>query len=1047
MLKNNLLKIGGAVFVFMFVLSSVAYAAAETWTESGLSIYQTDINKNVGIGTVAPGYEIHGVSNQATADPFVFEGFNGAGNERDIFTIKSSDYLAGYQDESSFLKVIASGTWHKDAVGSSLVELTYSGILPTEADDRQFYILGRTQDEGAVNWGISITDADFWTKGDINGGATGIDCGGTSDPCFNNPTFHIAASGDSYFNGGNVGIRTSSPTEALDVSGNIKASGTICDSTGCISSASPSQWTTSGSDIYYNSGNVGIGTTSPSYPLQIRREGGAGAMGITIDNVGGSTNRDIQYIPVPDDPAASAGQAFYYNDSSGTHLGSYLSSSGYFGIGTTSPGSKLSIAEGTDGGTDYEFIRMQIASDAGAYHTIKSSFNGMTTSQNRITFNMLKGSDTGGGHTDVMTLRGDGNVGIGTTSPGEKLEVAGKISSSNDLIIGYGDSAGARDARFLYNPRGSSYQPSGALYTNGISGARGFSFWTSGVGIESGSTSGTPLEYDGFNLLLLQNEYGNVGIGTTSPGDKLHVVGNIRMDSSAANNIRFANNASNTGGMVWGSTSYSSYYSRIYDDSQLYISSDDNIIFSDIDTTTGANGTEWMRITSGNVGIGTSSPTEKLYVSGNIYATGTICGSGGCAGSGGGGGISGSGTTNYVTKWSSGSAVGNSVIYDNGTNVGIGTSSPSQKLHVAGSIYSTDDIHIGDDLTVDSRTYLGTDSSTLDQGRLNIQATNYAIYTESSSTTDGESAIHAEMTSTTGNTFTIYGTNPSAANDSGCAVGIYGKVEANTIGSAGTFGVYGLSESSDDQNTLDGILGNDGSSSAGVWGGASGDCSGHGCHAGLSNGVQGETWSTNNSAAGGRFYALTGTSGLAEAVYGATDSTTAGSYGMYSSGPTGASGTKSAIVYTDTQGPTELYVTESPEIWFEDIGVGKLIDGRAVIELDSLFRETVTINEEYPMVVFVQPYDNVSLFVKPGTTSFEVITTNNQNSNAYFSYKIMAKRKYYENKRLTATQASIDQFMRPDLDKEGIKALNEKWGLYYDDLDLHRAPGEISVSE
>jgi hypothetical protein len=46
--------------------------------------------------------------------------------------------------------------------------------------------------------------------------------------------------------------------------------------------------------------------------------------------------------------------------------------------------------------------------------------------------------------------------------------------------------------------------------------------------------------------------------------------------------------------------------------------------------------------------------------------------------------ISGSGTTNYIAKFTSGSAVGNSIIYDNGTNVGINTSTPAAaaKLHI-----------------------------------------------------------------------------------------------------------------------------------------------------------------------------------------------------------------------------------------------------------------------------------------------------------------------------------------------------------------------------
>lgn len=49
---------------------------------------------------------------------------------------------------------------------------------------------------------------------------------------------------------------------------------------------------------------------------------------------------------------------------------------------------------------------------------------------------------------------------------------------------------------------------------------------------------------------------------------------------------------------------------------------------------------------------------------------------------------SGSGTTNYVTKWTSANALGNSQIFDNGTNVGVGTASPnaSMRLQVSGQV-------------------------------------------------------------------------------------------------------------------------------------------------------------------------------------------------------------------------------------------------------------------------------------------------------------------------------------------------------------------------
>jgi hypothetical protein len=107
---------------------------------------------------------------------------------------------------------------------------------------------------------------------------------------------------------------------------------------------------------------------------------------------------------------------------------------------------------------------------------------------------------------------------------------------------------------------------------------------------------------------------------------------------------------------------------------------------------------EMSELELGNIGIGNTAPSQILHVSGNIRVTGAYYDSSNAAGTSGqilsstgtgtswiaapsGGGISGSGTANYVTKWTSGSAIGDSVMYDDGTNVGIGTSALARRRH------------------------------------------------------------------------------------------------------------------------------------------------------------------------------------------------------------------------------------------------------------------------------------------------------------------------------------------------------------------------------
>ena len=78
---------------------------------------------------------------------------------------------------------------------------------------------------------------------------------------------------------------------------------------------------------------------------------------------------------------------------------------------------------------------------------------------------------------------------------------------------------------------------------------------------------------------------------------------------------------------------------------------------------------------------------QNARFAGDLTADGSVdgsqlCISGDCKSSWGSIGLTGSGTTGYVSKWSGSSSLGNSVIYDDGTNVGIGTASPGADLHV-----------------------------------------------------------------------------------------------------------------------------------------------------------------------------------------------------------------------------------------------------------------------------------------------------------------------------------------------------------------------------
>jgi hypothetical protein len=99
---------------------------------------------------------------------------------------------------------------------------------------------------------------------------------------------------------------------------------------------------------------------------------------------------------------------------------------------------------------------------------------------------------------------------------------------------------------------------------------------------------------------------------------------------------------------------------------------------------------------------------DTITVDGNGHITAITTGP--IAG-GGGGGVSGTGTTNFISKWSGSTSITNSRIYDNGTNVGIGTSSPIYPLDVVGVIRSSNDIIAFSDARVKENVETITDAT------------------------------------------------------------------------------------------------------------------------------------------------------------------------------------------------------------------------------------------------------------------------------------------------------------------------------------------------
>jgi hypothetical protein len=455
--------------------------------------------------------------------------------------------------------------------------------------------------------------------------------------------------------GGNVGIGTTSPSAKLEVDGTFIATGI-------------SQLGSGGSNVYLTSssaGNVGIGTSSPSQKLHVfgtTRISGTNNLDIFSDNTAATFN------------LASNARGFLFKNLNGDLV--TINSSGNVGIGTTSPSVDLEI--GTSGSADTEFL-MQ-SDQAGKYFKVSSSGNFTELKSVGDQNLFLNSAGAGGyvsflaGNSERMRINYDGNVGIGATSPTKKLDVRGDVIIAADTPVSPIGVTGLE----VYNNAGQAqlmiHQDDGNQESvlhmrcggNDTKIKTGPNTWALKIDTENVT-----------DAIALMSTSGNLGIGTTSPSEKLDVVGNINLDGTSTRvffggNNTFVGENSNSNELILrggGSTTAESVYidtsgnvgaGTSSPNAKLNVISADETVarfernsgsgfaaidikdsvgttgnsairFSDTTATSGeinyehaddslrisTSSSEKMRITSsGNVGIGVTSPASKLEVDG-----------------------------------------------------------------------------------------------------------------------------------------------------------------------------------------------------------------------------------------------------------------------------------------------------------------------------------------------------------------------------------------------------------------------------------------------
>jgi hypothetical protein len=594
------------------------------------TMVMTKTTKNVGIGTTAPSQKLHVVGKAFATQGFTTDGAAKSYTWRAIDNSSSSGvrYVKICRitaAQSSRLSIELNGRSEGYGNGSLPAHGRLVGQLNNDDNyDFTYYDYNTGSSEVVTEIGqvdVDTASTDIYVK--INGFAEIAAVGVISD-------------GDIYPTTGNTGASqgvASAPTGYTA----IIAQKIIMENT---------------------AGNVGIGTTSPSQKFTVENNSG-----IFRINTSTSTYPRIEVGSASGTTAAiinrtTATQNIIFGETSDT--GNYSFRGGNVGIGTTSPNVNLNLRRETDGNI------FAINRAASATHALYIGISGNDTSfyANNGIYKLGINNPLGtGGEIPFITMSPTnryttftaGNVGIGTSSPSQKLQVAGTIladtalaASTGTTSVGIGAESSITDASSTYktklitesnNAKLTTYSYSSYLTLKaGVEAPNYANNWSKIELRDGGPAAGTTAHlkfYTSGDQRMIINDSGNVGIGTDSPIAKLDVNGSLNVKTGSSIALS-QDTSSDTAILIPRGTSIRSNTEGAYQrtllthlgttgNGAIQIGQQGTTIITDILMYPGSSGhirffpsgAEDIRFTdAGKVGIGTTNPGRKLTVQG-----------------------------------------------------------------------------------------------------------------------------------------------------------------------------------------------------------------------------------------------------------------------------------------------------------------------------------------------------------------------------------------------------------------------------------------------